>query len=174
MASKVLENNLAEKSLSEASQAARITELVNQSIDQTRSMAKGLCAVDLSDGSLDNALGTLAENTCKLFGVNCTFEAAGSVNIDDSFKKIQLYRIAQESVSNAIKHGKANNISIILSAIGGVCELKIENDGLPFSGRVGADKGIGLQIMQHRANAIGAQLYIMPKQTGWTEVVCRF
>ena len=83
-----------------------------------------------------------------------------------------LFRIAQEAVSNAIKHAKCKRISIQLKAANGRILLGVRDDG---NGRIpqgGSREGIGLRVMQFRATAVEGSLAVQRIPKGGTEVVC--
>ncbi len=104
----VLEEKLSSKSLAEASYAAKITAHVNRARDQARDLARALHPVDLDANGLPSALKELAATTEHLFdGVSCTLRCKNFGPINDTSVAINLYRIAQEAITNAIKHGKA-------------------------------------------------------------------
>ncbi len=170
----VLEEKLSGKSLPEASYAAKITTHVRQATDQARNLAKGLHPVDLDASGLTSALGELSETTKNLFGVSCTFKCDESVLIDDTVVAINLYRIAQEAVTNAIRHGKAKNVLVELSSSGDRSTLTVENDGLDFPELQAECKGMGLKIMDYRAEMIGGSLNIRKGDNGGTIVTCVF
>ena len=101
--SKVLEQKLREKSLPEAADAAKIVALVNQAIDRTRELSRGLLPV-LSDArGLMSALERLALEVEDLFQVSCRFECDQPVLIRESDIATHLYHIAQEAVNNALR-----------------------------------------------------------------------
>ena len=127
--SKVLEQKLAEKSLPEAADAAKIVKLVNEAIHKTRELARGLLPVLSDPQGLMSALQQWAGEVEDLFQISCRFECDDPVLIHDERCANHLYRIAQEAVHNAIKHGKAKHIVIGLRTgdRGGV--LTIEDDG---------------------------------------------
>jgi len=85
---------------------------------------------------------------------------------------MQFYKIAQEAVSNAIKHGKATHVAIQLTRTADKLVLTIKNDGLPFTPPVHTTKRMGLRIMNYRANTIGAALDIEPQPKSGTTVTC--
>ncbi|MHC4625018.1 MAG: PAS domain-containing sensor histidine kinase, partial [Planctomycetota bacterium] len=172
---KVLEQKLACKSISEAHEVAEIAKLVNEATDQARGLAKGLHPVDLDADSLMSALAELAANTEHLFGIRCTFKCEQPVLVDDAETAVSLYRIAQEAVTNAVKHGKTEDIRLNLDWGHDKCHLRIANDGLDFpeEARV-AGSGMGLQIMNHRAEMIGGSLDVQKGARGGTVVTCVF
>jgi signal transduction histidine kinase len=83
-----------------------------------------------------------------------------------------LYRIAQEAVTNAIKHGQSRQIAIDLSQRRDKVVLRIQDDGLGFTGRLENKEGMGIRTMNYRANMIGASLAIQKNPGGGTAVVC--
>jgi len=172
---KVLEQKLADKLSDEATDAAEIKQLVNQAMDQTRGLAKGFHPIDLDAGSLVAALQELAATTEKMFGVRCALIDDGPVDIDDAEVATHLYRITQEAITNAIKHGKTKNIRVELACKADDTVLTIENDGLNFPEESEArGTGMGLQIMDHRADIIGASLDVRKAAKDGTIVTCSF
>jgi signal transduction histidine kinase len=172
---KVLEQKLSEKLPNEATDATEIKKLVNQTMDQTRRLARGLHPIDLDAGSLTSALQELAATTENLFSVSCTLKCDKPITVDDSEVATHLYRITQEAITNAIKHGHTNNIQIELIQNKDNSVLKVENDGLDFPKEFEArGTGMGLQIMDHRADIIGAKLDIHKAAQGGTILICSF
>ncbi len=172
---KVLEQKLATKLSDEAADASEITKLVKQAMDQTRGLVKGLHPVDLDAGSLMSALQEFATSTQNLFGICCTFKCDKPIPIDDAAVAVHLYRITQEAVTNAIKHGGAKNIQIGLTYGRDKSVLTVKNDGLDFPKRFEKrGTGMGLQIMDHRVDIIGGSLDIHKASEGGTIVTCTF
>ena len=172
--SKVLERKLAGKSQTESADAREITELVNEAVKQARGLAKGLHPVDLDRGGLMSSLQELAATTEQLFGVRCTFKCDRPVPIDDTTAAAHLYRIAQEAVTNAIKHGEAENVIISLGSRRDMAVLSVENDGSGFPDAPPKSKGMGLKIMGHRAEMIDGSLEVRRGTEGGTIVICAF
>ena len=114
--SKVQEQKLAEKSLPEAAEAARIVAMVNEAIQKTRELAHGVSPVISDAHGLMSALKRWAAEVEDLFNISCCLRIDEPVLIYDANMSTHLYRIAQEAVNNAIKHGQAQNIIISLSA----------------------------------------------------------
>jgi signal transduction histidine kinase len=169
---KVLTQKLSGKLPEEAADAAEIGDLVNQAMEQARSLAKGLHPVDLDAESLTSVLQELSATTEKLFAIRCTFKCDGAIAIDDTVVAVHLYRIAQEAINNAIKHGKAKHIELRLDHGKNKSVLTVKNDGLDFPGMQVKSKGMGLQIMDHRAEMIGGTLDIRKTDDGGTIVTC--
>ncbi len=170
--SRVLEQTLAKKSKSTAGQAAKIAEYVREAISQTRMLARGLSPVVLESEGLMCALQELASNTEKLFHISCVFRSESSVLIEDIVMATHLYRIAQEAVSNAIKHGKSSHIEIGLFRDGGVLTLVVKDNGVGIAEVLPHDKGMGLRIMRYRAAMINASLALQREPGGGTTIQC--
>jgi signal transduction histidine kinase len=85
-----------------------------------------------------------------------------------------LYRIAQEAVNNAMRHGQATEILITLSAGNGRGTLIIEDDGLGIPESSPNHSGMGLQIMNYRARMIGGSLRLQNGKNHGTAVTCTF
>jgi two-component system sensor kinase FixL len=170
--SKGLELKLKGKSLDESADAAEISELASEVIAQTRRLAKMLYPVDLEAGGLVSALEGLASNTKDLLRISCQFKCKNTVSIRDPLTARHLYRIAQEAVTNAARHGKAKNIRIELALVGNKSILKVANDGKGFTGILTNKKGLGLKIMEYRAKMIGGSLDISRGRKGGTIVTC--
>ena len=108
----------------------------------------------------------------KVFRVDCRFLAKGTVPVADQGSAIHLYRIAQEAVSNAIRHGKARRIRIQLGTEDGRVGLTVRDDGIGIPRKLPRQKGMGLPIMQYRAEVMGGSLAVQRKPGGGTTVVC--
>ena len=171
--SQVLAHNLAKTPLAEAAeQAEQITKLITQALGKTRHLARGLIPVDLAGNGLLPALQILADNVENQFGISCPLTWETSLQIDDSVTATHLYRIAQEAVHNAAKHGQAKHVMIDLSAVNGKVTLRVKDDGVGFQQSLAVEKGIGLRIMRYRASIIGGRLEIQRGDDGGTIVTC--
>lgn len=171
---KTLEFRLSEKGLAEAADAARIVQAVTAAIEQTRTLAKGLFPVELDENGLLPALEMLAGNTRQLFGIECAFQSGNLVLSFAKDEAIHLYRIAQEAISNAIRHGKASRVAISLLPADGGINLTISDNGIGIPPGVLAEhRGMGLRIMEYRARLIGASLRIGKAPRGGTIVAIR-
>ena len=172
MLSQVLAQKLAPKSKAAAARATDIAKSVREAIGQTRLLARGLSPVTLESEGLMSALAELALNTEKMFRVRCVFDCPEVVNFDDHAAATHLFRIAQESVSNALKHGKANKISIQLREDSARLHLRVNDNGAGFPNKFAGGKGMGLRIMQTRIGMTGGTLTVEQNATGGVSVVC--
>jgi PAS domain S-box-containing protein len=172
--SKVQEQKLAEKGLAEAAEAARIVGLVNEAINKTRELAHGLLPVIADAHGLMSALRRWAAEVEDLFNISCCLRIDEPVLIYDANMSTHLYRIAQEAVNNAIKHGQAKNIIISLHARDEHGTLRIENDGLDLPEPPSNGSGMGMQIMHYRARMIGGSLKVEKGGSRGIAITCRF
>lgn len=167
-----LEQGLEKKSRTLAAQASAISKHVRDVISQTRSLARGLSPLVLGPEGLMVALTELASNTESLFPVKCRFASDGPVLIHDSGVAIHLYRIAQEAVTNAIKHGKAAEVQIHLAQNGNRILLTVADNGRGFGDHAPDRGGMGLHIMQYRADMISAALSIQSTPQQGATIMC--
>jgi PAS domain S-box-containing protein len=172
--SKGLELKLKNKSLRESVDAAEICGLANEAIAQTRRLARMLYPVDIETGGLISALQGLAYSTKDLLKISCQFKCNNAVPVRDPVTARHLYRIAQEAITNAARHGKAKNIRVELASAKGKTTLKVANDGKDFPRVRTKKKGIGLRIMKYRATMIGGMLDVGRGRKGGTIVTCTF
>jgi signal transduction histidine kinase len=163
--------------------AAKIAALLETAVDQARGIAKGLYPVDLEKHGLTRALETLASTTEALFDVSCSLRCPSPISVEDIDMGTHLYRIAQEAITNAVKHGGARNIVVRLKKSGKTVTLIVEDDGagMPesFSSRTVSDffqerDGMGLRTMKYRADMIGATLEIRSRPQKGAQVRCSF
>jgi two-component system, LuxR family, sensor kinase FixL len=168
--SQVLEQKLARRSKAAAVRAGDIAKNVRDAIRHTRLLARGLSPVTLDSEGLMSALQELALNTEKIFRVTCRFDCHPPVLLSDYPAATHLFRLAQEAVSNAIKHGKAKRILIRLKEERGRLALSIIDNGSGFPTQIPKSKGMGLRIMQSRAGMIGGTLAIERNAVGGTSV----
>lgn len=121
-----------------------------------------------------SALEELAASVSTLFGVSCMFRCDQPVLVRDNTVATHLYRIAQEAVDNAIKHGKAKQISIELSRETSTGILSVTDNGTGFPEMADDNGGLGLRIMRHRAEMIQGSLEIRRGRSRGTVVLCSF
>jgi signal transduction histidine kinase len=106
-----------------------------------------------------------------IFRVNVTFNARQPVLISDNVAATHLFRIAQEAMSNALKHGGARNVKVELDTRPGGIVLTISDDGRGFK-TTAQNSGMGLRIMGYRAGMIGGKLEVHSAEGRGTKVVC--
>lgn len=168
----VLQMELAEQALPEAAEALRITELLNQAVAETRCLARGLYPVPPEANGLTVALQELASRTKDLFKVRCSVRCRQAVLVRDNAIATHLYRIAQEAINNALKHGQAQAIEIGLSANKERILLTVRDDGVGLAEAFSSRKGMGIRTMRYRAGMIGGSLAIENALPCGVRVVC--
>jgi len=166
-----LEVTLAREGSPVAGTVGKIREVVELAIDHTSRLAGGLATIDVDGEKLVRALHALGAETRHLFGVACRVRAADEISWLDPTTAHHLYRIAQEAVTNAVKHGQGGELEIALTLHCDELVLTVRNDGVPFAAPV-ADRRMGLRYMRHRASVIGATLELSAGAAGGTIVRC--
>jgi signal transduction histidine kinase len=166
-----LQQKLNDRAQPEADAAQRIVELVNQSIDMTRRVARGLYPVALESQGLSAALDQLADNTRSLKGVSCVLRADPEARVSDPLVAINLYRVAQEAINNAVKHSQARHLRIDLACVNGYHRLSVSDDGIGFDPeRIEQGQGLGMHSLRARASLLGGSLEIERNTQGGTTV----
>jgi signal transduction histidine kinase len=168
----MLKQQLESQSHALAKNAGDIASLLQDAAMRTRDLARGLSPVDRDEGGLNSALEELASTSSKLAGISCTVICPENVVVTDNIQAIHLFRIAQEALSNALKHGRAKSVVIALEVSDGACSLRVSDDGVGFSPLPGERKGMGLKIMRYRARMISGKFEIQPNSPFGTVVVC--
>jgi PAS domain S-box-containing protein len=166
-----LERKLASQQRPEAPLAARLANLLDQAISESRRLARGLFPIRLESEGLPSALEELAAALNERFQIQCRFECATPGLALEKATATHLYRVAQEALNNAVKHSRATSILIGLRADARSVELTIEDNGagLPREA-ANQSRGMGLHIMDYRARAIGGALRIGPGPRGGASV----
>lgn len=154
-------------------QVSAMSAFLRQAITQSRALAHGLTAFMLDASGLQGALAELAEATSSLGRAQCVFVCPKPVRVKDSETAVHLYRIAQEAIANAMKHAQARKITVTLTQKPGLVTLKIADDGKGLPKTVSTeDRGVGLQVMHHRAATIGAELTVESKRGEGVTILC--
>lgn len=154
----------------EAGAASALAHHARKALAEARSIARGLAPVEIDPAGLGAAFITLAEHTQTASGIRCLAQISGTIRIPDRRIATHLYRIAQEAVTNAIRHANAKHISLNLQQKPKQLLLCISDDGRGLTTNISPTSGLGLHIMRYRAHLIGAQLRI--GKTGGTQVCC--
>jgi PAS domain S-box-containing protein len=149
----------------------QVLALIRDAIARTRQIARGLRPVGNDPEDLMGTLRGMAERTELAAGIRCRFDCPRPVAVDDPHLANHLFRIAQEAVNNAVKHAEASGITISLADTGPAFELSVRDDGKGFRHRAKYG-GLGLHIMQYRADAVKGTLRIGAGPAGGTRVQC--
>lgn len=166
------EKKLADENHPAAETAAEITNLIKEADQHARGLAKGLVPVEFDKNGLEAALERLQTNAQKLFNIDCHLEVSGELVFSDTTHAIHMYRIAQESISNAVKHGGATKVTIHLAATDQFIRLRVSDNGSGFKDNWDAEGGLGVRIMQFRARLISGNLEISDHHGKGAVVTC--
>ena len=169
---KTLHLKLKKAGFPEADQMAELLRHIGDADQQLRRVSRGLLPLEVNSRELDLALGELAERINQDGLVAVTFKSNEGLSIQSKDQANQLYRIAQEAVSNAVRHGQPKHITIGLESDDSLVTLWIEDDGIGIQGSSDGREGMGLRTMQYRASQIGAVLSLEPRKDGGTIVKC--
>jgi len=171
--SKVLQQKLAANSQPETADAAKIVQLVNEAINTTRELSRGLLPVKSETTGLMSALEQWSGEIQDLFGVACRFICKDPILIHNDNVATHLYRIAQEAVNNAIRHAHPTEITVTLTKAGEGMSMRIQDNGVGLAIDPGSSGGMGLRIMNYRAKMIGGTLQVKRGPVGGTIVTCQ-
>ncbi len=172
-AARALADDLAVHHNDMASDALMIEEAIRHAIIEARDLARGIFPVHVDRTGLSASLTDLAEKMSRLTGTSVKVAGGVDLLIDSPVISMNLYRIAQEAVSNALRHSEATDITITLRPITDGIELRIEDNGrgLPSDAR-STSAGMGLRTMNYRARVLGGTLELGTNTRGGTSVSC--
>jgi len=170
--SDALAETLKQQGSAESELAARIHDCLMRVQQRVRAVARGLIPVDVDARGLMNALAELAGSTSLDHRIGCTFECRAPVAVQDARAATQLYRIAQQAIANSIEHGRAGQIRISLAEQDGILRLEVSDNGVGLQDEPPSGQGVGLKVMQYRAESIGGALEIAAAEDGGMKVVC--
>ncbi len=169
---KVVEENLKAESSPHAPAIAQLVGLINQANSRARDLARGADPIEAEAGELTIALRHLAADSEKIFSGACRVLAPDSVAAVNPAVSTQLYRICQEAISNAFRHGGATSVEIELTVASTGLGLTIRDDGGGFDPARMTNRGMGLQIMSYRARSIGGTVDFRSGAGHGTQICC--
>lgn len=154
--------------------ADSIAAQAQTAVIQVKQLAQGLLPFELETNGLVASLRALVSRISNIYTVSLDFLCANDLDINDTGKALDLYRIVQEAINNAIRHGGAKHITIFLAIEGKTLHLSIYDDGCGFVGsgtnHAAVEGGMGIRIMQYRAKRLEAKLQFISRTVGGTEV----
>jgi PAS domain S-box-containing protein len=154
----------------DAADIEKIAQLVNDAAADTRNLSRALHRVDIDSAGFITALEDLVDR--EIWRIPCRLEVKSSFHIGDDLAAAHLFRIAREAVINANKHAQAREIVIKLERVGKEMVLRVTDDGVGVSKERELRRGLGLHIMNYRAQLMGARLEIDSPKRGGTRVSC--
>jgi PAS domain S-box-containing protein len=160
------------RSLLKADEVTKISGLISNAISEAHDLSRALCPVELESGDLGVSLQDLGLSMERLYAVPCVVRCQRPELLADKTVATHLYRVAQEAISNAIRHGKATRVWVHLVWKKNQLTLRIRDNGSGFSLRRGLKEGIGIRSMKYRAQVIGGSLTIESERGAGTTIAC--
>ncbi len=157
------------------------SELIAKRLIETnkhvRDLAHGIMPVQIDAEGLQSALIELARSINSVERIRCVFECDGELNIPNNTTATHLYRIAQEAINNALRHGAAESIRIVLQMLDDRIVLDIHDNGIGIQSDLTnanglTTKGMGMRTMEYRASLIGGRVQAQPAPDGGTLLRC--
>ena len=155
----------------------KLTQGLIEANHHVHKLSHGIMPIQIDADGLQAALAHLASTTNATHKIQCHFSFQGEGSIRSSAIATQLYRIAQESLTNSIKHGEASDIKIVLTESLDRIVLEISDNGIGFDPQklngdgLEAD-GLGLRIMRYRSSILGGELIVRRNERNGTTVRC--
>lgn len=170
---KNLANGMQTNAHKEADQLFELVDLIKSADEQARAISRTLVPIELEGGGLKAAVFRINNNIERLYGLRCTYEESGSLPDIPANINTHIFRIIQEAMGNAAKHSKASHISVAIAGNEDQIRVRIKDNGVGIEFKpINNSPGMGLRIMQHRANVIGASLKVSNGSTNGTIVTC--
>ncbi len=154
----------------EKNQMLELAQLIGETLQTTRQYAHNSYPVELETLGMNDSLSNLCNSFAAQSGIHCEYKWEMPSNVHfDKIQKLNIFRIIQEALHNVLKHSKAKNVFVSVKPESRKTVIQIIDDGVGFikeqsktskSSSSGADKGLGLNSMQYRANQIGASFVI--------------
>jgi signal transduction histidine kinase len=170
----VLAQGLQREGSPAARAAERLRALVQDSIQETRRIARALAPTYLADEGLCGALQSLSKEISENTGVRCSVQCSGEADVRDPELVVQLFRIAQEAVTNALRHSGADEIEIRCGRDGIAGWFAVRDNGAGPRAPLERIEGLGIRSMRYRAHVIGGALTVGPGPERGTEVRCSY
>ena len=152
--------------------AVRIAAGIAETNGRVRALAQGLVPVPVDAQGLMTALAGLGERTQAQHGIACRFDCPEPVRITSDSVALHLYRIAQEAVTNAVRHAGADTIVVRLACEDGTLHLEVRDNGAGIDTEQRDHGGLGLRIMEHRCDLMGGTFSARRSQSGGTVISC--
>lgn len=166
-----LHETLSAKAEPEAILVHQVKDLIGETLSITRSLSRGLYPIALETGGFSAGLHHLAEYTQSASGIQCAVRCERGAEVTDKIVALNLYRIAQEALCNALRHSKAQSIEIKLSESGEQYNFSIKDNGVGFPiQNIKTDNTLGLRSMRCRADLIGAAIEVRENPGGGTSI----
>lgn len=172
LTSDTLADSLQQGGSEQDANARRVVEGITRTLKKVRTMSRGLIPVELSGRELGSQLASLISRLTDMLEIRCEFHQQGDTSDLDAHAATQLYHIAQEALTNAIKHSEADFVQVTLISTPISHSLAISDNGIGMQQDANRVLVSGLTIMQHRAGVLGASLTVASDPLTGTLVNC--
>jgi PAS domain S-box-containing protein len=156
----------------QAAEVGKLVEHLQIALNQAHLLAQGLAPVEIDPEGLSDALNELTRNVQDSSSIACRYHGGPGIKVHDRDTALHLYRIAQEAVNNALKHGKPHRIDVRLGRTDDTLVLTVQDDGSGMRDTGGRRGRLGLPLMRYRAGIIGGELQIESVAGNGTRVRC--
>jgi len=149
----------------------RILESLDRGVDLKRRVVESLRPTLLDNMGLFAAIRWQFDESCSRNGIRCTHQLPAVEPLFTNDSAIALFRVAQESFTNILRHSEATEAALDISVQGDDFVLSISDNGrgLPLAADATV-RGHGIAGMKHRVNALGGQCVIERRESGGTQV----
>jgi signal transduction histidine kinase len=153
---------------------ACVSGCIDRAVAHTRRLTRGLTSDEVDATEMPEALAVLCKDTAEAFAVNCTCRTHTPPSSLTTATATHLYYIVKEALWNAIQHGKAEQVKVLVRFRdgGGVLVVADNGGGVQYAKTDGF--GLGLRIMKHRAEQMNGELTVGANRRGGTRVRCTF
>jgi len=150
-----------------------VSSLLEESVNQAYDLSRGLWPVEFDPHGLSPSLEELTRRLAESSGITIEFSQERSCENCANAGMIQLYRIAQEAITNAVKHARPGRIVVGLHCVDRrMITLIVQDNGMGRSAAARTKGGLGMGIMAHRAKISNGELTIADAIGGGTLVSC--
>ncbi len=168
----LLQKKLAQDKSPRLGEAETISRLLSEIAGEARCLARGLHPVEDDDRGLLLALEHLSQRVSETYEIRCVLRCSAPVLVRNNAAATHLYRIAQEAIHNAVRHGRAQRIEIALSSTPKQIRLAIRDNGDGIGAKRTRRHGLGWRIMNYRAQMFGGTVQVTARRSGGTQVLC--
>jgi signal transduction histidine kinase len=158
----------------QAADARDLAGMLTSAVGEARAIAFAQIPPQLKTGGLKHALAALAENTRKLFGVECLLDVPAVFPAFPEATAHALLQITRESIHNAVRHGRASVITITLQVRGTACHFEVSDNGQGLAENGPVSNGLGMRMINARLREIGGAGEFLPNHPSGVIVRCRF
>ncbi|MCH8557950.1 MAG: PAS domain S-box protein [Balneolia bacterium] len=149
-----------------------IRDLIKEADEYSRGLARGLVKIDLDRGGFTAAIEKLVRQSERLFRIKCELSVADEVDISERTRAEHVYRIIQEAINNAVKHGEASEVKVIMTMGHHLLRISIKDNGTGFPKNWRSQQGLGVRIMEFRSRLIGAHFEQHNHSEGGAIITC--